>query len=257
MWFSSYQIAIQRLSTKPTSCWFDGKSHPLRRLGERLWLRKRLHQTNHSGQIIATSHDQRLLPRKLRKGNLFISGESRWVKYFNLASESLEMLKFNSQTRKKDKGFSPKNLLPRRKRKSFSKTKIFPPPTPSTKKNTRCVCVCGLFHLKIATVNFAAGVLSKPKEAFRRKLWMCTSGIPSSHSAAEGRVHGMAKEVANGVRAWQVGPGLVGFYIASLRWWGKIEVGRSCQGFQRCSCMQWFLTLMPILNHIYILLYCN
>ena len=141
MWLSSYQIAIQRLSTKPTSCWFDGKSHPLRRLGERLWLRKRLHQTNHSGQIIATSHDQRLLPRKLRKGNLFISGESRWVKYFNLASESLEMLKFNSQTRKKDKGFSPKNLLPRRKRKSFSKTKIFPPPTPSTKKNTRCVCV--------------------------------------------------------------------------------------------------------------------
>lgn len=34
----------------------------------------------------------------------------------------------------------------------------------------------------------------RSEEAFRRKLWMCTSGIPSSHSAAEGRVHGMAKE---------------------------------------------------------------
>ena len=32
------------------------------------------------------------------------------------------------------------------------------------------------------------------EEALKRKLWMCASGVPSSHSAAEGRVHGMAKE---------------------------------------------------------------
>lgn len=34
----------------------------------------------------------------------------------------------------------------------------------------------------------------RSEEALHRKLWMCGSGIASSHSAAEGRVHGMAKE---------------------------------------------------------------
>ncbi|CAK9007050.1 Hypothetical protein SCF082_LOCUS9302 [Durusdinium trenchii] len=34
----------------------------------------------------------------------------------------------------------------------------------------------------------------RDEAALRRKLWMCGSGVPSSHSAAEGRVHGMAKE---------------------------------------------------------------
>ena len=40
---------------------------------------------NHSGQIIATSHD--LGPQKVAfwKGNPLISGKSRLVKYYNLA----------------------------------------------------------------------------------------------------------------------------------------------------------------------------
>eukprot|EP00438_Fugacium_kawagutii_P028153 Skav232366 [mRNA] locus=scaffold4481:31371:32243:+ [translate_table: standard] len=45
----------------------------------------------------------------------------------------------------------------------------------------------------------AQGVCWEPRvrrsdAALHRKLWMCSSGVPSSHSAAEGRVHGMAKE---------------------------------------------------------------
>lgn len=34
----------------------------------------------------------------------------------------------------------------------------------------------------------------RSEEALKRKLWMCCSGVPSTHSAAEGRVHDMAKE---------------------------------------------------------------
>lgn len=34
----------------------------------------------------------------------------------------------------------------------------------------------------------------RPEAAARRKRWMCCSGVASSHSASEGRVHGMAKE---------------------------------------------------------------
>jgi len=32
----------------------------------------------------------------------------------------------------------------------------------------------------------------RAEEALRRKLWMCATGTPSSHSSTEGRIHGMA-----------------------------------------------------------------
>lgn len=34
----------------------------------------------------------------------------------------------------------------------------------------------------------------RSKEALRRKIWMCASGAPSSHSSAEGRTHAMLKQ---------------------------------------------------------------
>lgn len=44
----------------------------------------------------------------------------------------------------------------------------------------------------------AAPVCWEPRErrdeqALRRKMWLCAAGVPSSHSAAEGRVHNMAR----------------------------------------------------------------